>query len=189
MPRTTAELSRRRSGRDASCIPPGGARALRIPSAFFEAEGVAKIEETGRFSPSEQARRRTRRLMATTRAASAHCLAEPPRDLATDRVGIRATTPQRTLHTGSVILTTGGQSYPGCGTTGDGGAPTARLGHTLRPRRVRLLVPITVIGPLGRPSYAASPYRRWRFASSKRTSPLAGGVDRCSLPTLACRGR
>lgn len=36
-----------------------------------------------------------------------------------------------TFHCRSVILTTGGRSYPGCGTTGDGYAWAKQLGHTL----------------------------------------------------------
>jgi predicted Rossmann fold flavoprotein len=45
-----------------------------------------------------------------------------------------------------VILTTGGKSYPGSGTTGDGYDFTARLGHTIVPPRPAL-VPLTVAGP------------------------------------------
>jgi predicted Rossmann fold flavoprotein len=38
-----------------------------------------------------------------------------------------------------VILTTGGQSYPGCGTTGDGYAWAKSLGHTIVPPRPALV--------------------------------------------------
>ncbi len=38
----------------------------------------------------------------------------------------------------SLILTSGGQSYPGCGTTGDGYAWAAAFGHELVPRRPAL---------------------------------------------------
>ena len=48
----------------------------------------------------------------------------------------RASPPQR------VSITTGGQSYPGCGTTGDGYRWATQLGHTLVPPRPAL-VPIT----------------------------------------------
>jgi predicted Rossmann fold flavoprotein len=50
------------------------------------------------------------------------------------------------IRTTRVILTTGGQSYPGCGTTGDGYTFAARLGHTIVPPRPAL-VPITVNVP------------------------------------------
>ena len=46
----------------------------------------------------------------------------------------------------SVILTTGGQSYPGSGTTGDGYRLAAAFGHTIVPPRPAL-VPITVAAP------------------------------------------
>ena len=55
--------------------------------------------------------------------------------------GFRLATTRRALAAGKVVLTTGGQSYPGCGTTGDGYRLAAALGHTIqRPRPA--LVPI-----------------------------------------------
>src|SRR5262249_50356641 len=42
-----------------------------------------------------------------------------------------------------VLITTGGRSYPGCGTTGDGYAIAAAFGHTIVPQRPAL-VPLTV---------------------------------------------
>ena len=45
-----------------------------------------------------------------------------------------------------VILTTGGQSYPGSGTTGDGYAFAAAFGHTIVPPRPSL-VPLKVDAP------------------------------------------
>jgi predicted Rossmann fold flavoprotein len=56
--------------------------------------------------------------------------------------GFRLTTPTRTLTAEKVILTTGGCSYPGCGTTGDGYRWTAALGHTIVPT-YPALVPVT----------------------------------------------
>ena len=41
-----------------------------------------------------------------------------------------------------LIVTTGGKSYPGCGTTGDGYGWLAQLGHTIRRPRPAL-VPLT----------------------------------------------
>jgi predicted Rossmann fold flavoprotein len=51
-------------------------------------------------------------------------------------------TAKRKLTTASVILTTGGKSYPGSGTTGDGYAWAAAFGHTIVPPRPAL-VPLT----------------------------------------------
>ncbi len=50
-------------------------------------------------------------------------------------------TSRRTLKCEKLIVTTGGKSYPGCGTTGDGYAWLAAMGHTIhRPRPA--LVPL-----------------------------------------------
>ncbi len=51
-------------------------------------------------------------------------------------------TSRRALHCDKLIVTTGGKSYPGCGTTGDGYRWMADIGHTIhRPRPA--LVPLT----------------------------------------------
>ena len=116
---------------------------------LFEAEGVAlKVEETGKIFPVsnkaldvlEALLRRLRRTNATL------ALEEPVRDLQRSEIGFVLTTPRRILTTTCVILTTGGQSYPGSGTTGDGYVITARFGHTIVPPRPAL-VPITVDAP------------------------------------------
>jgi predicted Rossmann fold flavoprotein len=57
--------------------------------------------------------------------------------------GFTLTTPARALSARHVVLTTGGRSYPGAGTTGDGYAIAAGFGHTIVPPRPAL-VPITV---------------------------------------------
>ena len=49
---------------------------------------------------------------------------------------------RRTLDCEKLIVTTGGKSYPGCGTTGDGYRWLAALGHTIRRPRPAL-VPLT----------------------------------------------
>ena len=51
-------------------------------------------------------------------------------------------TPQRRLTAAKLVLTTGGQSYPGCGTTGDGYTWAAQFGHAVIPPRPAL-VPLT----------------------------------------------
>ena len=111
---------------------------------MFEAEGVAtKVEPaTGKIFPaSDRAldvlgallRRlraeRLRRWRARSRwwssSAAPRAFGWPPRGA-------------RSWPT-SVILTPGGQSYPGCGTTGDGYAWAAALGHTIVPPRPALV--------------------------------------------------
>jgi predicted Rossmann fold flavoprotein len=116
---------------------------------LFEAEGVAtKVEETGKVFPvSNKALdvldallRRLRRSGATL------ALEEPVTELVRRESDFALTTPHRIVGAGRVILTTGGQSYPGSGTTGDGYAFAARFGHTIVPPRPAL-VPITVAVP------------------------------------------
>jgi predicted Rossmann fold flavoprotein len=116
---------------------------------FFEAEGVAtKVEETGKIFPvSNKATDVLGALVRRLGRSGARLeLAEPLRDWQPADAGFVLTTPRRTLQAGAVILTTGGQSYPGCGTTGDGYALAARLGHTIVPPRPAL-VPITISVP------------------------------------------
>src|SRR5438874_4774070 len=86
---------------------------------FFEAEGVAtKVEETGKVFPvSNRAAdvlgallRRLRRSGATL------ALQEPVQDLCLNGGSFALTTSHRMVTASSVILTSGGQSYPGSGT-------------------------------------------------------------------------
>jgi predicted Rossmann fold flavoprotein len=55
-------------------------------------------------------------------------------------------TSRRTISASRVILTPGGQSYPGSGTTGDGYGIAAQFGHTIVPPRPAL-VPVQVSAP------------------------------------------
>src|SRR3954447_21518591 len=114
--------------------------------AFFEAEGVAtKVEETGKVFPVSNKAidvldallRRLRRSGATL------ALEEPVTDLRKPGEGFELVTPKQLLTCPRVIVTSGGQSYPGSGTRGDGYAWAARFGHTIVPPRPAL-VPLTV---------------------------------------------
>jgi predicted Rossmann fold flavoprotein len=113
--------------------------------ALFEAEGVpTKVEPTGKVFPvSDRALdvldallRRLRRSGATL------ALGEPVTDLRATDDGFDLSTPLRTVKARTVVLTTGGRSYPGSGTTGDGYRFAAAFGHTIVPPRPAL-VPIT----------------------------------------------
>ena len=116
--------------------------------ALFEAEGVAtKIEPGGKVFPaSDRAfdvlaalRRRLERSGATL------VLREPVVEVrrAAEDQGFSVHTAHGQHATAKLVLTTGGQSYPGCGTTGDGYAWAAGFGHTIVPPRPSL-VPVTV---------------------------------------------
>src|SRR5215831_10348818 len=116
---------------------------------LFEAEGVAtKVEETGKVFPvSNKALDVLDALLRRLRrSGAALALEEPVTELVRRESDFALTTPQRIVGAGRVILTTGGQSYPGSGTTGDGYAFAARFGHTIVPPRPAL-VPITVAVP------------------------------------------
>ena len=113
---------------------------------FFESEGVpTKVEETGKVFPvSNKALDVLEALLARLKCSGAILsLGEPVTDMHKVEGGFEVHTPQRMLKVPKVILTTGGQSYPGCGTRGDGYAFTAQLGHTIVPTRPAL-VPIQV---------------------------------------------
>lgn len=116
--------------------------------ALFEAEGVrTKVEPGGKIFPaSDRAldvalalRRRLERSGATL------ALHEPVLDVSRlpGHDGFAIVTAQRQLSASQLILTTGGQSYPGCGTCGDGFVWAARLGHALVPPRPSL-VPLKI---------------------------------------------
>jgi len=82
----------------------------------FEAEGVAvKVEETGKIFPVST--RHSTLLQALLnrlqRSGAELALGEPLLQMATTAMGFTLATPLRTVTTPCVILTTGGQSYPG----------------------------------------------------------------------------
>jgi predicted Rossmann fold flavoprotein len=73
-------------------------------------------------------------------------LDEPLMDLERHGDHFAVTTARRTVLGQRVILTTGGQSYPGSGTTGDGYRLAAKFGHTIVPPRPAL-TPLTTNVP------------------------------------------
>jgi predicted Rossmann fold flavoprotein len=113
---------------------------------LFESEGVAtKVEETGKVFPvSNRAVDVLDALLRRLRRSGAVlALDEPVLELSRTSTGFTLTTPGRVIEVPRVILTVGGQSYPGSGTTGDGYGFAARLGHTVIPPRPAL-APLTV---------------------------------------------
>jgi predicted Rossmann fold flavoprotein len=116
---------------------------------LFASEGVAtKVEETGKVFPvSNKAVDVLDALLRRLhRSGAGLALAEALRELEPAQDCFRLVTPNRVLQARRVILTTGGQSYPGSGTTGDGYSLAKRLGHTIVPTRPAL-VPVTVAAP------------------------------------------
>ena len=116
---------------------------VRDTVAFFEAEGVAtKVEETGKIFPaSDRALDVLNALLnRLLRSGVRPCVQEPATALdALADGGFRVTTPQRTVTCERVLVTTGGLSYPGCGTTGDGYGFARQFGHTIVSTRPALV--------------------------------------------------
>lgn len=114
---------------------------------FFNDEGVAtKVEETGKVFPvSDRAVDVLDALLRRLRRSGAVLsTSEPATDIRPlPGGGFRVTTPRREVTGEHVLITTGGKSYPGCGTTGDGYAWATAFGHTIVPTRPAL-VPLTV---------------------------------------------
>ena len=123
------------------------AHGPRDTIAFFNGEGVAtKIEDTGKIFPvSDRALDVLDALLKRlARSGATLAITEPVKDVeAVAEGGFRVQTPSRMLTCERVLLTTGGKSYPGCGTTGDGYALATKFGHTVTPTSPAL-VPLTV---------------------------------------------
>jgi predicted Rossmann fold flavoprotein len=114
---------------------------------LIEDEGVpTKVEETGKIFPVSN--RATDVLDALVRrlnrSGAQLALDEPLQrfERLADCGRFCLTTTRRELTAGKLIVTVGGQSYPGSGTTGDGYAWAAAIGHTIVPPRAAL-VPLT----------------------------------------------
>jgi predicted Rossmann fold flavoprotein len=108
---------------------------------MVQGEGVAtKVEATGKVFPaSDRAADVVHALLRRLgRAGVELSFGEPLLQLTAGPNGFCLTTARRQVQARAVILTTGGMSYPGCGTTGDGYAWATELGHRLVPPRPAL---------------------------------------------------
>jgi predicted Rossmann fold flavoprotein len=111
---------------------------------LFHGEGVpTKVEPTGKVFPVSD--RATDVLAALVRrvdrSAAVIALDEPVVEIDRQGDGFHVRTSRRALHAHKLLITTGGQSYPACGTSGDGYRWVAELGHrVLTPRPA--LVPV-----------------------------------------------
>jgi len=116
---------------------------------FFEAEGVAtKVEETGKVFPvSNRASDVLQALIQRAERAGVtfRCL-EPVQQIQQAPNHFRVVSLNTTHHASTIILTTGGLSFPRCGTTGDGFNFAAQMGHTIVPTRPAL-VPLALSDP------------------------------------------
>lgn len=118
---------------------------------YVEAEGIAlKTEATGKIFPASDSAVDIQQAFVgrLLRSGAYLQLGEAVQRVERDQTSGSWTvqTAARRLTTSRLMITTGGQSYPGCGTTGDGYRWLAELGHTIVPPRPAL-VPLTWQAP------------------------------------------
>ncbi len=110
---------------------------------IFHREGLCtKVEPTGKIFPaSDRALDVLNALLARLKRSGAVLACEEPvlEIGGPDSLGFRLVTPRRTILASKLLLTTGGRSYPRCGTTGDGYAWAAEWGHAIVPPRPALV--------------------------------------------------
>jgi len=122
--------------------------------ALVEQCGVAtKTEPGGKIFPrSDRAIDVQRALLAHAVRCGVRCeLGAPVRGIARRENRFELASERGPIVAERVVVTTGGRSYPGCGTTGDGYAWLAALGHTIvppRPALVPLRTPRTALHAL-----------------------------------------
>jgi predicted Rossmann fold flavoprotein len=112
---------------------------------LLHAEGLpTKTEPGGKIFPqSDRAADVLNALLRRLHRSGAElALGEPVNAVIRQRDAFQIETSRRTVECQKLILTSGGKSYPGCGTTGDGYGWLAELGHTIRRPRPAL-VPLT----------------------------------------------
>jgi predicted Rossmann fold flavoprotein len=127
-------------------------RALTVEQTIdmFEAEGLpTKVEGNGKVFPaSDRAVDVLAALLRRLERSGAALRTQSPAlsvDDLPDR-GFSIATPHGEIRVSRVIVASGGVSYPGCGTTGDGYAIARRFGHSIvEPKPA--LVPIRVDAP------------------------------------------
>jgi len=110
--------------------------------ALFEAEGVpTKVEPTGKVFPeSDRALHVLEALLRMLEGSGAELkLSHPVVDIEYREDGFLITMLHGSLSATNLLITTGGQSYPECGTTGDGYAWAKQFGHKIVPPRPALV--------------------------------------------------
>lgn len=113
--------------------------------ALFEAEGLrTKIEGTGKVFPESDRALDVQQAMLRMldRAGVTLALGEGVESIERTAEGYALRTNRREHSAPKLVIAVGGQSYPGCGTTGDGYAWAKALGHRIVPPRPAL-VPLT----------------------------------------------
>jgi predicted flavoprotein YhiN len=113
---------------------------------LFRVEGVeVKTEETGKIFPISNSAVDVQQalLRRLARSGAKIISGEGVTEFRPVEGGFRVATSTRELHCSKLVVTTGGQSYPGCGTTGEGFQWAQKLGHTIVPPRPALVPLLT----------------------------------------------
>ena len=125
--------------------PSVGAFAPADLIAMFNRAGLpTKVESTGKVFPQSDRAIHVRDLLhrQAVSAGATICCATAVIGIANTDSGWLVQTKTEAIAADRVIVTVGGQSYPGCGTTGDGYDWLSRLGHSIvtpRPALVPLV--------------------------------------------------
>ncbi len=109
---------------------------------LIESEGVpTKTESTGKIFPVSDKAADVLGALLRRLERSGCVLAAGDAVSSIDRLvnGFQITTEKRTLTAAALAVTTGGCSYPGCGTVGDGYQWAAKFGHKIIPARAALV--------------------------------------------------
>ncbi|MGD9636428.1 MAG: NAD(P)/FAD-dependent oxidoreductase, partial [Pirellulales bacterium] len=112
---------------------------------LFKDEGLStKVEPGGKVFPESDRALDVRNalLQRLQRSGAELALDEGVTDVECVDASFRVVTSKRAIVCEKLVVTTGGKSYPGCGTTGDGYAWLSAMGHTIRRPRPAL-VPLT----------------------------------------------
>ncbi len=112
----------------------------RVVELMNEIGVPTKVEETGKVFPVSDRALDVRDALVRYAEQSGCQIssAEPVTSIRRTDEGFVIVTTTRELSCRRLILTTGGKSYPGCGTTGDGFAWAQQLGHSIVPPRPAL---------------------------------------------------
>ena len=148
--------------------------------AFFESRGLAmQTEENGKVFPVSRKSSDVLAILAAEcekRGIMIRC-SEPVREISRGPDGFTVTTGKGTFCAAAVVLTTGGASYPQCGTTGDGyrlaallGQPVTETGPALTPLLVRPFPFASLMGL----SFEAMRFSVWR--GGKKVADHTGDV-------------
>jgi predicted Rossmann fold flavoprotein len=116
---------------------------------LIEAEGVpTKVEPSGKVFPvsDRSVDVQTALLRRLGRSGAVLRTAAPVRDVQPSAEGWNVTLADAAVAARRIIVCTGGKSYPGCGTTGDGWRWLQRVGLTIVPPRPAL-VPLKLADP------------------------------------------